>query len=222
METRSTKITEDLRKIVEAQRKRLEEGKREPSSVIPVNIVIPARQRILTDRQVRDILTTSDSVGLTDCECRVVEGNCRSPVDVCIVVGMSGEDIEKSDDTRRVSLEEALDVLDRTAEEGLVHITLWDGSHTPYAICSCCPCCCHELLAMSRFGYSDQVIVSDFVASHDEDACTACGTCVTRCHFGAIFEEGDGVEFHSAKCFGCGLCSMTCPSDAIKMTERDP
>jgi Pyruvate/2-oxoacid:ferredoxin oxidoreductase delta subunit len=220
MRDATPEVSDELRRVIQDQRERLEAGKRAPSTVIPVNIVIPARQRILTDRQVRDILSVSDSVGITDCDCRVSEANCASPVDVCIVVGMSAGEIEESENTRRVSVEEALEVLDRTAEKGLVHITLWDGSHTPYAICSCCPCCCHELLAMSRFGYSDQVIVSDFKANHDEMACTGCGTCITRCHFGAITEVDDGVKFHGDRCFGCGLCAMTCPADAIGMVAR--
>jgi len=220
MDANPSEVSDELKRVIEDERQKLEEGKREPSMVIPVNIVIPARQRILTDQQVREILTTSDSIGITDCGCRLSEGNCDNPVDVCIVVGMSADDIAESKDTRPVSIEEALQVLDRTAEEGLVHMTLWDGSHTPYAICSCCPCCCHELLAMSRFGYSDQVIVSDFIASHDGEACQECGTCVTRCHFGAFTQEGDGVLFSSKKCFGCGLCALTCPADAIAMVQR--
>ncbi|MCK5414193.1 MAG: 4Fe-4S binding protein [Thermoplasmata archaeon] len=220
MEGDVTKVSDNGKRVILEQRQKLEEGKRGPSTVIPVNMVIPARQRILTDAQVREILTTSDSVGITQCGCRVSEGNCTSPLDVCIVVGMSDEDIAKDEDTEPFSVEEALEVLDRTSDLGLVHITLWDGSHTPYAICSCCPCCCHELLAMSRFGYSDQVIVSDFIAEHDEDACEGCGTCVGRCHFGAFTDIDDGVDFDKEACFGCGLCALTCPSDAISMVER--
>ena len=220
MEGDVTKVSDNGKRVILEQRQKLEEGKRGPSTVIPVNMVIPARQRILTDAQVREILTTSDSVGITQCGCRVSEGNCTSPLDVCIVVGMSDEDIDKSGDTDPLSMKEALEMLQRTSDLGLVHITLWDGSHNPYAICSCCPCCCHELLAMSRFGYSDQVIVSDFIAEHDDDACEGCGTCVSRCHFGAITDVDDGVNFDGEACFGCGLCALTCPSDAISMTGR--
>jgi MinD superfamily P-loop ATPase len=94
------------------------------------------------------------------------------------------------------------------------------GDNTPYAICSCCSCCCHELLAMSKFGYSDQVMESDFIANLDTDACTGCMTCIDRCQFGAFTEDGDKVHLSQDDCFGCGLCVMTCPEDAIALKER--
>ncbi len=213
-------ISDDGKRFIQEQHEEMEAGKRSPSTVIAANIVIPTRQRILTDQQVRDILAIADSVGITNCGCRVSEGNCDSPIDICIVVGMSSEEIAKSDDTRPISKEEAMDILDRSSKAGLVHITLRAGDNTPYAICSCCSCCCLELLAMSRFGYSDQVIESDFIAEHDTDACTGCMTCVERCQFGAFTEDGDRAHLAPERCFGCGLCAMTCPSDAIAIKER--
>ena len=110
--------------------------------------------------------------------------------------------------------------MDAARQLGLVHLTLWEEGHVPYAICSCCSCCCHELLAMTRFGYDDTVIASDQVAEHDPDACSGCGTCVTRCHFGAIAEAGEGVVFSKGECFGCGVCVPTCPEGAISLVER--
>ena len=213
-------VSDKGKRVIQEQREKLEAGKRASSTVIAVNIVIATRQRILTDQQFREILTVSDSIGLTECGCRLSEDNCDSPIDVCIVVGMSAEEIDGSEDTRSISMEEALEILDRTSESGLVHITMRAGDNTPYAICSCCSCCCHELLAMSRFGYSDQVIESDFIAEHDPDACTGCMTCVDRCQFGAFTEDGDKARLSQDRCFGCGLCAMTCTSDAIAIRER--
>ena len=213
-------VSDEGKKVIQEQREKMEAGKRVSSAVIAANIVIPTRQRILTDQQVREILNISDSVGITNCGCRVSEGNCDSPIDICIVVGMSTEEIAESEDTSQIPVEEALEILDRSSKAGLVHITLRAGDNTPYAICSCCSCCCHELLAMSRFGYSDQVIESDFIAEHDPDACTGCMTCVDRCQFEAFTEDGDKARLSQDRCFGCGLCAMTCTSDAIAIRER--
>ncbi len=216
----TTDVSDEGKRVIQEQREKMEAGTRASSAVIAANIVIPTRQRILTDQQVREILAVSDAVGITNCGCRLSEGNCDSPIDICIVVGMSSEEIAKSEDTNPISMEEALEILDRTSKAGLVHITLRAGDKTPYAVCSCCSCCCHELLAMSRFGYSDQVIESDFIAEHDTDACTGCMTCVGRCQFGAFTEDGDRAHLAPEDCFGCGLCAMTCPSDAIAVKER--
>ena len=220
MHSSTSDVSDEGKRVIQEQRKKMEAGTRASSAVIAANIVIPTRQRILTDQQVREALSVSDSVGITDCGCRIAEENCDTPVDVCIVVGMSAEEIAESEDTNPISMEEALEILDRTSKAGLVHITLRAGDKTPYAVCSCCSCCCHELLAMSRFGYSDQVIESDFIAEHDPDACTGCMTCVERCQFGAFTEDGDRAHLAPERCFGCGLCAMTCPSDAIAVKER--
>jgi ferredoxin len=214
-------VSDELPSMVREERKKIVEGERMASTVIPVNLVVPARQRVLTDQQVRDILATSGAVGVTDCSCRSIGGDCGSPLDVCLVIDMTEDDIRRSDDTRLITIEEAMDVLERTSEMGLVHLTLWDGDGRPFAICSCCPCCCHDLLAMSVFGYSDQVVRSDYVARHDPEECTSCGTCVTRCHFGAFTDAGDGVAFDQGRCFGCGQCALVCPGDAIELVVRE-
>lgn len=205
---------------IEERRQLFEEGKVEASIVVPLNQAIPVRQRVLSARQVRDILASSEAVALTECDCRVAEGNCDSPNDVCIIVGETAERISEKEGWTRIPVEEALRILDRTAGAGLVHLTLWDAGHEPWAICSCCSCCCHELRALIEFGYSDQVIRSDFVAEHDVDACAMCGNCVDACHFGAFGETVEGIALDADKCFGCGVCVISCPSDAIELVPR--
>lgn len=213
-------VNQELREEILSRRERLEAGKLEPSIVVTVNLVIPARQKVLTDQQARDLLTRADAIGVTGCGCRSRVKGCDAPLDVCLIVDMSEEGIAEDPDVRQVSVDEALAILDRTAELGLVHMTLWSEGHHPYAICSCCPCCCHELVAMSAFGFSDQVIRSDLKAVRDEEKCTLCMTCVSRCHFGAVTEEGDGVRLSGDSCFGCGLCVLTCPTGALSLVDR--
>ncbi len=75
-------VRDEGKRVIQEQREKMEAGKRAASAVIAAHIVIPTRQRILTDQQVRDILAISDSIGITNCGCRVCQGNYSSPLDV--------------------------------------------------------------------------------------------------------------------------------------------
>ena len=51
-----------------------------------------------------------------------------------------------------------------------------------------------------------------------QDLCTRCGTCVTRCPYGAITKDGTGkVSVVGALCQACGTCAGDCPQGAIYM-----
>jgi ferredoxin len=217
-------VDDAVRKMEEdiaARREKLEAGLLESSIVVPVNQALPVRQKVLTGEQVRKLMVENQPVAVTGCGCRTKLRNCDAPVDICIVMGLTAEQVANEDEYRVVTVEEAMEVLDRSAEAGLVHLTLWSEGHTPYAVCSCCACCCHELKALLEYDHLDQVLASDFVAEHDEDACSGCGTCIERCHFGTLAETHDGVRFTRDRCFGCGLCVMTCPTGALTLTMRD-
>ena len=195
-------------------------GTAERSIIVPIGKSIPVRQRVLTDSQVRDILTSTGLIAVTNCDCRTTHHRCSSPLDVCIVVGDMARSSQGNPIYRTIGVEEALSILDRTSELGLVHMSIWAPGHVPQAICSCCPCCCGELRGVSEFGYPDYVARSDFVAALDEGRCSSCGMCVERCHFGAITEEGGSVSHAPERCFGCGLCAMTCPTGALTLSRR--
>jgi ferredoxin len=211
------------RSVEEEVRERHEKfasGQAERAVIVPIGRSLPVRQRVLTDQQVRDILKSTDLVAVTECGCRASAKRCDAPRDVCIVVGDMARSMVDKPVYRTIGIDEALAILDRTSELGLVHLSLWAPGHVPEAICSCCPCCCSELRAMSEFGYDDYVVRSDFVAALDADACAGCRTCVDRCHFGALTIVEDAVRHDPAKCFGCGLCAMSCPTGALTLTGR--
>ncbi|MES9991601.1 MAG: 4Fe-4S binding protein [Candidatus Thiodiazotropha sp.] len=57
----------------------------------------------------------------------------------------------------------------------------------------------------------------------EEKACTLCLSCVGACP-GKALQSGDGelpqLRFIEANCLQCGLCTSTCPEDAISITPR--
>lgn len=51
-----------------------------------------------------------------------------------------------------------------------------------------------------------------------QDLCTRCGTCETRCPYGAIVKDGTGkLSIIGALCQACGTCAGDCPQGAIYM-----
>jgi heterodisulfide reductase subunit A len=51
-----------------------------------------------------------------------------------------------------------------------------------------------------------------------QDLCSRCGTCVSRCPYGAISQDGTGkFTVTGALCQACGTCAGDCPKDAIYM-----
>lgn len=51
-----------------------------------------------------------------------------------------------------------------------------------------------------------------------QDLCSRCGTCVSRCPYGAISQDGTGkYTIMGALCQACGTCAGDCPKDAIYM-----
>jgi ferredoxin len=59
-------------------------------------------------------------------------------------------------------------------------------------------------------------------AAVDEKACTLCMACVTVCPGKALLDGQDvpQLRFLEANCVQCGLCTRSCPEDAIRVSPR--
>ena len=195
----------------------------EKAVTIPVNVEVEAEHRVLDLSEVEKLLRDAKNIILQDCGCRTDKRNCGSPLDTCISLDVEDDYVTKYSQyhPRFVTVKEALDALRRSHEAGLVHMAyVLKGSGKVSPICSCCPCCCHTLGGLTRFGISTQVLTSRFVAEDDDSKCIDCGKCVERCVFGARVLVDGKKSYDTAKCFGCGLCVSTCPKQAIGLKER--
>ncbi len=56
------------------------------------------------------------------------------------------------------------------------------------------------------------------LAQIDSDKCIECKKCIDYCKFDAIDER---IIVKKSFCEGCGVCEYVCPSDAIKMVDRE-
>lgn len=191
---------------------------------VPVNVAIRAEHRVLDLTRMEEILRGAERIVLQDCGCKVDKANCDAPRDVCLSIDGAADFEQESGryNPREIDLDEALDALRRSHEAGLVHMAYtMEGDDRPTIICSCCPCCCHTLSGLLRFGIAKHVITSDMVSQTDPKACDDSGTCAERCVFGARRMVDGKLSYDPEECFGCGLCVSTCPNSAITLVGKN-
>ena len=192
------------------------------SRVIPVEQALEAKQWIIPTEKAIEILREARSFAFTDCGCRVAYRRCSNPTDTCLLIGKIADLTVQKGLARRISLQDAEQVLKRANDHGLIHLTIYTPGQGVYALCSCCECCCHDLQIMKKFGRPDFVAKSEYIAQTDFNQCSQCGECVDRCVFEARTMVGERLLYDPKKCFGCGLCVTTCPTGAINLVERQP
>jgi ferredoxin len=187
--------------------------------VLPAQTAVKS-EWVLPYDDVRNILLTAKSFHLRDCICRVQQDHigrkCDFPLEMCL----SFSALEGRAGPGAISREEALAVLDRAEEVGLVHTVSNVMAGIGY-VCNCCGCCCGILRGITEHGIETSVAHANYFAVIDPDTCLGCGACVTRCQVAAI-SEVDGVSVvDRLRCIGCGLCVTGCPSEAARL-ERKP
>lgn len=192
------------------------------SKIVPVKESLENKQWILPTAQVLEIISESSTIALTDCLCRSHYKRCDHPVDVCMLLNEYGRAFIDRGQGWEISFHEAAGVLDTADREGLVHLSLYRPDHQLFALCSCCPCCCHDLQLLLDYTQDTLVVHSDYAARTDMDQCVHCGDCVGRCAFKARNLEYDTMVYTPENCYGCGLCVTTCPVGATAMERRPP
>jgi Pyruvate/2-oxoacid:ferredoxin oxidoreductase delta subunit/predicted transcriptional regulator len=190
--------------------------------VIPVNVSIEAGTQILAFDDIKKVIDNARNLAVTPCSCRVIDGSCGKPLEVCVQVDRAADYAIERGTGRKLSKEEALEMMKMCEEEGLIHVS--DNHRTVgHVICNCCDDCCLNWTSL-RTGLKKFAAPSRFTALVDPDLCSLCETCLDRCYFDAIAMEGeaDTAFIDSEKCMGCGLCLVTCPTDAISLKEIRP
>lgn len=191
--------------------------------MIPVNVSIQAKTNILDFESVSEMVKKARILAVTKCTCRLTARKCDRPLEACIQVNNAAAYALSRGTGRKISAQEALDILKKSEEEGLIHVTM-NRHEVDHFICNCCPCCCQTMPILIKGGIR-VVDPSRYRAEINEELCTGCGTCHDRCYFSAIsWENGQGSasRVDMEKCMGCGLCRVTCPEEAIELVEARP
>jgi Na+-translocating ferredoxin:NAD+ oxidoreductase subunit B len=187
--------------------------------------VIPAQGTVKTEAvlpydDVRKILLNAATFQVRDCICRAQQDQlgsrtCDLPLTMCLSFSNEARAARPGD----ISQEEALAILDKSEEVGLVH-TVSNVMEGLGYICNCCGCCCGILRSINDFGFAQSVAYANYYAVIDAEICAGCGDCIKRCQVHAISDlEGVSVV-EREHCIGCGLCVTGCPNAAAQLIRK--
>ncbi len=208
----------------------------------PVRSVFRA---IAGPRQVRDhfgqpvpieecerVFDIATSITQLPCVCRHFAGTPErgyclavtvNPVDDILAEAFS--DYADGPDTptlQRLTKAEAMALLRRCEDEGLMH-SVWTFK-TPMiaAICNCDLASGCMAMRTTLHWEHKTMWKGEYVAEADAEACTGCRRCVEHCPFSAISIDAGTrrafVDPHA--CYGCGVCRAACTADALALTPR--
>jgi Fe-S-cluster-containing hydrogenase component 2 len=184
--------------------------------VVPVNESVEPESRILAYEDVVKIVEGAKTLSVTKCSCRVIDGACKKPLEVCMQVDRAAEYNIDRGTGRALTKTEAIEMLKMCREEGLVHV-VDNRQVVGHVICNCCKDCCLNWAVMK--GSKKWVAPSRFAAVVDPDLCSGCEVCVDRCFFDALAVNDDLAAVDSEKCLGCGVCTVVCPTEALKLKD---
>ena len=173
--------------------------------------------------RVKDLISSQKTIALTNCICRkerqLIGKGCNHIHDTCLYFSHMARYYVENGLARLITVDEAMDVLDRSEKDGLVH-SPQNGQH-PMFLCNCCGCCCVGLRGITQLKLRpSQVVRSDFYSVVDGGVCSGCGLCVDRCQVHAIALEGKAARIDRQQCIGCGLCVSTCPTKALNLAHK--
>ncbi len=190
---------------------------------VPVQRSVDLTQSIARHEDAVAMLRGKTGIVVTDCICRkkmaVTEGACAKPLEACFMFGSMGQYYLDRGMGRKIDVEEAVSILTRCQEAGLV--TQPSTSQNPAGMCNCCGDCCGVLRALNKHPRPAQLVFSNHFAVVDRGACSGCEACLDRCQMHALEMDDDGrAVLDTDRCIGCGLCVAACPAEALKLVPK--
>jgi Pyruvate/2-oxoacid:ferredoxin oxidoreductase delta subunit len=170
-----------------------------------------------------------DALYTMPCICRTAKKNvygkpCSFGIeaeDSCLFFGDRGfgYNVTKIGIGRKISKQQALDILHKTSKKGAVHTIFHEKddifTRSEVGICNCCPDCCGLYRAFNA-GAMPGLLKSYYYASvvnlHE---CTGCKNCVKYCPTQAIALIKDSVHINKDRCIGCAQCTIQCAGNNV-------
>ncbi len=231
MPGRTTERDRRIARLIHSYKKSYLSAKGAPRTVFPLTRVITvdrkikAGNRIHTYDQVATYIEKYEAIGVGTCFCRH-EARLRGedihgmPLDVCMWFGQRAEFAVERLGSRKVTKQEAMEVLKRSEEAGLLHMSRNTTEEIDF-LCNCDRWHCDVVSQILKHPKPGLLFNSGFMPQVDAGRCTGCGACIDRCPPGALkADEGDRPEVDMDRCFGCAVCASGCPEGAIEMEAK--
>lgn len=189
---------------------------------IPIPGSLTAEQTVMPYEEARRIIEEQERIVVAPCICRkehqMAGHGCDRPLESCLVFGAGAVYYEENGLGRSIDHEEALKILQRAEQAGLVLQP--SNAKKVVNICTCCGCCCQILKNLKKLPKPAEFVASNHYAVVDREACTGCETCLERCQMEAIKMEEGTASIDVDRCIGCGLCVPTCADGAITLEVK--
>jgi Pyruvate/2-oxoacid:ferredoxin oxidoreductase delta subunit len=200
--------------------------KNEKIKIVIDQEISAAADKIVPTKKVEELIQKFDEIAVGHCFCRHHKDMSGTPCkqtnerENCFTFGKSARFTSEQGFSRMISKDEALVILKKAEDAGLVHKAYhpnFDTSKDETSICNCCRCCCAN-------GVDNMIIpianATNFLSVVNTDLCIGCGTCVKHCHTYAAYLTDDKKAGRKVElCIGCGVCAHLCPQNAISMIE---
>jgi Na+-translocating ferredoxin:NAD+ oxidoreductase subunit B len=171
-----------------------------------------------------ELVRGADLIAVVPCTCRRSMRRCHADLENCVTFNRGAEYAIERGAGRRITVDEAMVIFEKSEEQGLVHTWPFAASPRLNEVCNCCRDCCGIFDGGIKFGNLQHILQKTHLKARvDTDLCNGCQDCVERCYFSAIdmAKAPQGKKLKAAidekKCWGCGVCVVGCPVDAITM-----
>lgn len=192
--------------------------------VIPIEETIDASQNVFSYDSLKKLIKKAHLIGITSCVCRDgmdLKGNPCKVTELresCFVFNQVAQYYVTHNLARRISREDAISILKKSQEAGLV---IQPGNtKRPRFICTCCGCCCEVIRHVKKYPKPVDYYVSNYYAQVNLDLCKGCGLCAKKCQLEAIKMDNKKAKIDLNRCIGCGVCVHNCNHNAIQLIKK--
>jgi NAD-dependent dihydropyrimidine dehydrogenase PreA subunit/DNA-binding Lrp family transcriptional regulator len=195
---------------------------KEPRRTIQVGEKIEDPRAVLPFDVVSKMVRNERVMAVADCYCRrtkiILGEGCDCPTETCMYFNELAALQINAGRARRIDHEEAIQILKKAADAGLIHSVSNCEGHIN-CICNCCVHACGIMKSMAQ-GHRNAGGVSRYQMIYSGEGCDQCGICVEVCPMNALSLDGD-LHHDEQRCIGCGSCVYKCPTECLSMTWRE-